>query len=126
MKLLTSFWVAAGLAIAQPALHLSNFQQLTYGGQNAEAYWSPDGGRLVFQSTRDAGKCDQIYVMDADGGRKSGTSLTLIEGNQERADRERKVPASMNTFSLDYERKRNRDYSTEDLDIPTFLRRGVE
>ena len=42
-------------------------QQLTSGGQNAEAYWSPDGKQLVFQSTRDGAQCDQIYVMDADG-----------------------------------------------------------
>jgi Tol biopolymer transport system component len=47
--------------------HLSNLRQLTEGGQNAEAYWSPDGKRLVFQSTRDPYKCDQIFVMNADG-----------------------------------------------------------
>jgi dipeptidyl aminopeptidase/acylaminoacyl peptidase len=33
--------------------HLTNLKQLTFGGQNAEAYWSPDGKRLIFQSTRD-------------------------------------------------------------------------
>jgi len=47
--------------------HLSNFKQLTFGGQNAEAYWAPDGKRLIFQSTRDGKECDQIYVMNADG-----------------------------------------------------------
>lgn len=46
---------------------LSNIRQLTFGGQNAEAYWSPDGSKLVFQSTRGDGRCDQIYVMNADG-----------------------------------------------------------
>ncbi len=46
---------------------LSDIRQLTRGGQNAEAYWSPDGRKLVFQSTRDGAACDQIYVMDADG-----------------------------------------------------------
>ncbi|MCP5114561.1 MAG: hypothetical protein GY953_27350, partial [bacterium] len=45
----------------------TNIQQLTHGGQNAEAYWSPDGRKLVFQSTRDDRQCDQIYVMNADG-----------------------------------------------------------
>jgi cell division protein FtsZ len=55
---------------------------------------------------------------------RNGTSLTLIEGSQNRT--EKRVPASMQTFSLDYERKRSRDYQNEDLDIPTFLRRGVE
>ena len=47
--------------------HLSDIRQLTFGGQNAEAYWSPDGSKLVFQSTRDGASCDQIYVMNADG-----------------------------------------------------------
>src|SRR5215472_11549048 len=53
----------------QAAQHLDNLKQLTKGGQNAEAYWSPDGKRLIFQSTRDNHQCDQIYIMDAaDGG----------------------------------------------------------
>jgi TolB protein len=45
----------------------SGVRQLTSGGQNAEAYWSPDGRRLIFQSTRGDLKCDQIFVMNADG-----------------------------------------------------------
>ena len=47
--------------------YVANVRQLTFGGQNAEAYWSPDGSKLVFQSTRDGASCDQIYVMNADG-----------------------------------------------------------
>ncbi len=47
--------------------HLSSFHQLTHGGQNAEAYWAPDGKRLIFQSTRPPNECDQMYVMNADG-----------------------------------------------------------
>jgi TolB protein len=53
-------------AYAQSA-HLGEIRQLTFGGQNAEAYWSPDGKRLVFQSTRDSLGCDQIFTMNADG-----------------------------------------------------------
>src|SRR5918999_1663718 len=48
--------------------HLTNIRQLTFGGENAEAYWSADGTRLIFQSTRDGRSCDQQFVMDADGG----------------------------------------------------------
>ncbi len=57
--------------------------------------------------------------------KKTGTSLKLIEGKdvQENED-EKKIPVSMQTFSLDYERKRARDYSMEDLEIPAFLRRS--
>ncbi len=54
-------------ALAQDSGHLTNIRQLTFGGQNAEAYWSPDGKRLVFQSTRDGAQCDQIYLMNGDG-----------------------------------------------------------
>ncbi len=47
--------------------HLANYHQLTHGGQNAEAYWAPDGKRLIFQSTRPPYECDQMFVMNADG-----------------------------------------------------------
>ncbi|MBI3281713.1 MAG: PD40 domain-containing protein [Acidobacteria bacterium] len=53
-------------ALARPE-HLSNIRQLTHGGLNAEAYWSPDGRRIIFQSTRDNLQCDQIFIMNADG-----------------------------------------------------------
>ena len=66
MKAAASALVACWLAYAQPS-HLANIHQLTSGGQNAEAYWSPDGGRLIFQSTRPPYECDQIFIMNADG-----------------------------------------------------------
>ena len=48
--------------------HLRNIRQLTFGGNNAEAYFSPDGRRLIFQRQErvDAG-CDQEYTMKVDG-----------------------------------------------------------
>lgn len=46
---------------------LQNIKQLTSGGENAEAYFSPDGKQLVFQSKRDGRGCDQIYTMNIDG-----------------------------------------------------------
>ncbi len=48
-------------------VHLRHLKQLTFGGQNAEAYFSFDGRRLVFQSTREPYKCDQIFMMNIDG-----------------------------------------------------------
>ncbi len=65
-------------APAQPVLtdpretHLANVRQLTFGGQNAEAYFSFDDSKLVFQSTPRAAEkqCDQIYVMNVDGSNK--------------------------------------------------------
>ncbi len=48
-------------------LHFSAVKQLTFGGANAEAYYSPDGSKIVFQATREGYKCDQMYVMNSDG-----------------------------------------------------------
>jgi Tol biopolymer transport system component len=42
--------------------------QLTFGGENAEAYWSADGKKLIFQSTRDGWPCDQMFVLDLASG----------------------------------------------------------
>jgi TolB protein len=44
--------------------HLKDVRQLTFGGENAEAYFSPDGKKLIYQSTTERGGCDQQYVMD--------------------------------------------------------------
>ena len=46
---------------------LTNVRQLTFGGENAEAYWSSDGEYITFQSTRDGRRCDQQFVMRANG-----------------------------------------------------------
>jgi Tol biopolymer transport system component len=47
--------------------HLRNVRQLTFGGENAEAYFSFDGQELVFQRTAEGAGCDRLYVMRADG-----------------------------------------------------------
>ena len=44
--------------------HLKDVRQLTFGGENAEAYFSPDGKKLIYQSTPERGGCDQQFVMD--------------------------------------------------------------
>ncbi|MEP7088364.1 MAG: hypothetical protein ABI884_13760, partial [Gemmatimonadota bacterium] len=58
---------AQGTAPRAVEPHLANIRQLTHGGENAEAYFSTDGKKLIFQSTRDTRSCDQEYVMNADG-----------------------------------------------------------
>jgi TolB protein len=63
--------VAASPAVArEPApgeQFFSGLTQLTFGGQNAEAYWSPDGSQLIFQRTTSDSTCDQEYAINADG-----------------------------------------------------------
>ena len=79
MRIITIAIIAAsvggGIYIAKPQslrphpkeVHLRNIRQLTFGGDNAEAYWSLDGQKIIFQSTRDQIKCDQIFTMNRDG-----------------------------------------------------------
>ncbi|HTS67065.1 MAG TPA: hypothetical protein VMH28_33805 [Candidatus Acidoferrales bacterium] len=64
MKRIASLVLATACVAAG---QLSDLKQLTHGGQNAEAYWSPDGKRLIFQTTRPPYDCDQIFIMNADG-----------------------------------------------------------
>src|SRR5918993_3452978 len=64
------FFLGSGAPTQQPPAtekHLSNIRQLTHGGENAEAYFSKDGKRLVFQSTREGVPCDQIFTINVDG-----------------------------------------------------------
>ncbi len=48
-------------------VHLKNIRQLTFGGQNAEAYFNHDASQIIFQSSRDGHDCDAIYIMNSDG-----------------------------------------------------------
>src|SRR5438132_6080629 len=66
MKNLVWLWIAAAAGPAQ-SQYLTDVRQLTHGGQNADAYWSPDGKRLIFQTTRPPYQCDQMFIMNADG-----------------------------------------------------------
>jgi Tol biopolymer transport system component len=51
------------LAYAEES-HFNNIRQLTFGGDNAEAYFSFDGKWLIFQKTnpKEGIPCDQIYI----------------------------------------------------------------
>ncbi|MGQ0552261.1 MAG: TolB family protein [Planctomycetota bacterium] len=51
-------------------VHLRNLRQLSFGGQNAEAYWSWDGRDLILQVTDEQNECDQIHVLDVASGRR--------------------------------------------------------
>lgn len=48
--------------------HIANLRQLTFGGENAEAYWSYDERTLIFQATVPPYKADQIFTMNPNGG----------------------------------------------------------
>ena len=79
MKLVTAFCLFLTIVIANPLAaqyatqdtvhfsgekHFNNIRQLTFGGDNAEAYWSYDGKSIVFQKTnpKEGLYCDQIFM----------------------------------------------------------------
>ena len=55
----------AGDDLIQPGeVHFANMRQLTFGGDNAEAYWAFDGSMLIYQHRPTTAECDQIYMLD--------------------------------------------------------------
>ena len=60
---------AADTLIYPQEKHFKNMQMLTNGGENAEAYFSFDGSKIIFQSTGEY-ECDQIFIMNTDGSGK--------------------------------------------------------
>jgi len=60
--------MAAAVLAPEPGEEFfSEIRQLTFGGQNAEAYFSADGSQLIFQRTGPDEACDQQYIMNVDG-----------------------------------------------------------
>ncbi len=62
----TTTFAQTDAAPAPKENHLANIRQLTFGGDNAEAYWSPNSKWLTFQSNNSAWglHCDQIFAME--------------------------------------------------------------
>jgi Tol biopolymer transport system component len=62
-----TFEIKAGKAfekVFEGEKRFADLRQLTFGGENAEAYFSPDGTKLVYQATPVEGGCDQQYILD--------------------------------------------------------------
>lgn len=92
---LTGLWAAVGAArlhLGEPfadwpdhvdreahpeEVQLSNIRQLTFGGQNAEAYFDWEGERLVWQSTQPGFPDEQMFTMNIDGSDRRLVSTGL-------------------------------------------------
>lgn len=61
-------------------IHFQNVRQLTFGENNAEAYWGFEDTKLIFQSDNAAwgADCDQIYYMDATTEKDENFMPTMI------------------------------------------------
>ncbi len=66
--------------------HLKNVRQLTFGGDNAEAYWSFDDKKVVFQATNKiwGAECDQIYYFDLENWQRRQAAPPLLSTGQGR------------------------------------------
>src|SRR5258706_14525039 len=69
--------------------HLQDLKQLTFGGENAEAYWSFDGQQLIMQAHQGEG-CDQIYRLQpgaqpvrVSNGKGATTCSYFLPGDRE-------------------------------------------
>ena len=60
--------------------HLQNIKQITFGGDNAEAYWSFDGKKITFQANTKAWglNCDQIFTMNIDDDLSKGAVPKMV------------------------------------------------
>lgn len=60
--------------------HFKNIRQLTFGGDNAEAYWSFDDSKLIFQATNPAWDtdCDQIFITPVEGSDMKSKKPMLV------------------------------------------------
>lgn len=58
---------ARAIAPVNGESHFASIRQITFGSDNAESYFSPDGQWVTFQTTRGEHPCDQQFVMRTDG-----------------------------------------------------------
>jgi len=89
----TRFTITAGQPVeAIPAeKHLKNVRQLTFDGQNAEAYWSGDGKKLILQRRAEGMAADRIFVLDlttgdlqqVSSGKGRTTCAYFLQGDQQ-------------------------------------------
>lgn len=57
-------------AVISEDRYMHKVTQLTFEGDNGEAYFSADGSKLIYQSNRNGYQCDKIWIMNVDGSGK--------------------------------------------------------
>lgn len=80
LKTISAIAFLFSLNIDAQEVHLKNIKKLTFGGDNAEAYFSPDNNKLTLQVTNPqiGAACDQIYLMDLQNLKGDASDLKLI------------------------------------------------
>ena len=72
-----SLWRAAAL---DDEIHFADLRQLTFGGENAEAYWSANGTELIFQARVADAACDRIFRMPVTAPKPEPTPVSSGAG----------------------------------------------
>ncbi|NNG11493.1 MAG: hypothetical protein HKM92_15105 [Arenibacter sp.] len=69
----TSLMAGSDTLIYAGEKHFKSIRQITFGGDNAEAYWSFDDKQMIFQSNNKQWglECDQMFLMDIEDNFKS-------------------------------------------------------
>ena len=65
MTSIAAFLLASAL---QSVPELRDVRQITSGGTHAEAYWAPDGKKIVLMGERPGDPADQIYELEVATG----------------------------------------------------------
>ncbi|MCL9805339.1 M20/M25/M40 family metallo-hydrolase [Flavobacterium amniphilum] len=79
-KIVTALFMLSVATVSAQEKHLKNIKKLTFGGDNAEAYFSPDGKSLTLQVTNPeiGAQCDQIFTLDLSNPAIDSKSLKLV------------------------------------------------
>lgn len=79
-RIVTLFFTLSMLSVFAQEKHLKNIKKLTFGGDNAEAYFSPNSKNLTLQVTNPqiGAQCDQIFTLDLSQPTIDSKSLKLV------------------------------------------------
>ena len=77
-----SLMAGSDTLIYEGETYFKSIRQITFGGDNAEAYWNWDDTQLVFQSNYDEWglECDQMFLMDVGEDFKTGKPPMISTG----------------------------------------------
>lgn len=78
--------LSASILLYSQEVNLKNIQKLTFGGDNAEAYFSPDSKKLTMQVTNPTigAHCDQIYLLNLNKKNIRTKDLKLVSTGEGR------------------------------------------
>ncbi|MCY1003846.1 M20/M25/M40 family metallo-hydrolase [Myxococcus sp. MISCRS1] len=63
-------------------VRLADLRQMTFGGENAEAYWSFDGKQLSLQARHEGMGCDRIYRMEVDPASGAAAKVSPVSSGE--------------------------------------------